>query len=107
MVDFRAFTASDLATAIRRERKAQKLKQEDLAKRAGITRQTVIDLEAGKNTTVYVLMGVIAALGKALQVTDARPSFGEVQQMFDEEDASDGNEPDQDSVGEHAPGRRG
>jgi HTH-type transcriptional regulator / antitoxin HipB len=87
MVDSRDYTAGDLGRTLRAERRAQGLTQEALASRAQITRQTVIDLEKGKNVSVYVLMAVLAALGKALQVTDARPSVSEARALFaDDED---------------------
>ena len=86
MVDIPAFSASDLGLRLKQERRAQGLSQAQLAERAGIARQTVIDLEKGKNVSVYVLTGVLASLGKGLQVTDVRPSLDEARAMFGEPD---------------------
>lgn len=108
MLDMLAFTAADLGTLLRRERRAQGLTQQALAERARITRQTIIDLEQGRNTSVYVLMGVLAALGKALEVKDARPSVPDVRALFadDEEEAHGETGQDQDAARRNPPRRR-
>ncbi|RYF17830.1 MAG: helix-turn-helix domain-containing protein [Comamonadaceae bacterium] len=84
MVDIPVFTASELGHQFKAERKALGLTQQQLASRVGVTRQTVIDVEHGRNVSLYVVMGVLAALGKALKITDARASVDDVRAMFDE-----------------------
>ena len=84
MPDISIFTASELGQRLRAERKALGLTQQQLATRVGVTRQTVIDMEHGNNVSLYVVMGALAALGKALKVTDARANLDGVRAMFDE-----------------------
>jgi HTH-type transcriptional regulator / antitoxin HipB len=108
MADTTAFTASDLGHLVRAERKAMGLTQQDVARRVGVARQTVIDVEQGKNVSLYVLMGILAGLGKGLRVTDARPSIDDVRAMFDESDDKESDDgQDQDAARRHAPGRGG
>lgn len=108
MADITAFTASDLGRLLRAERKALGLTQQELAHRAGVARQTVIDIERGKNVSLYILMGILASLGKGLRVTDVRPSIDDVRTMFDESEEQEPDDgQDQDTARRHAPGRGG
>lgn len=58
----RTLTPSDIAGIVRTARKAQSLRQDELAGVAGVGVRFIVDLEAGKPT---------AQLGKALQVLEA------------------------------------
>ena len=58
----RTLTPSDIAGIVRIARKAQGLRQDELAGAAGVGVRFIVDLEAGKPT---------AQLGKALQVLEA------------------------------------
>ena len=58
----RTLTPSDIAGIVRTARKAQGLRQDELAGAAGVGVRFIVDLEAGKPT---------AQLGKALQVLQA------------------------------------
>lgn len=58
----RTLTPSDIAGIVRTARKAQGLRQDELAGAAGVGVRFIVDLEAGKST---------AQLGKALQVLEA------------------------------------
>ncbi len=58
----RPLTPSDLGTLVRRVRKAQGLRQDQLAGVAGVGLRFIVDLEAGKPTI---------QLGKALKVLEA------------------------------------
>ena len=58
----RTLTPSDIAGIVRTARKAQGLRQDELAGAAGVGVRFIVDLEAGKPT---------AQLGKALQVLEA------------------------------------
>ena len=80
--------------------------QAALATRVGISRQTVIDLEQGKNVSSYMLMAALAGLGKGLQVTSVdRPTLDEVRELFNEDQEHvDGK--NQDAARRNAPGRR-
>lgn len=55
-------TPTEIGTTIRTARKAQGLRQDELAGAAGVGLRFIVDLEAGKST---------AQLGKALQVLQA------------------------------------
>ena len=55
-------TPTEIGTTIRTARKAQGLRQDELAGAAGVGLRFIVDLEAGKPT---------AQLGKALQVLQA------------------------------------
>jgi transcriptional regulator with XRE-family HTH domain len=58
-------TSKGLATVIRAQREARKLTQEDLAKRAKVTRSYVALLEVGrkKNPSLAILQRLARALG--------------------------------------------
>ena len=58
----RTLTPLDIAGIVRAARKAQGLRQDELAGAAGVGIRFIVDLEAGKPT---------AQLGKALQVLEA------------------------------------
>ena len=58
----RTLTPLDIAKIVRTARKAQGLRQDELAGAAGVGVRFIVDLEAGKPT---------AQLGKALQVLEA------------------------------------
>jgi transcriptional regulator with XRE-family HTH domain len=73
------FSAPELGRQLRHERRALGLTQQQLAMRVGVSRQTLIDLEKGKNVSLQVLMSILAGLGKALKLVDARPSVEDCQ----------------------------
>jgi hypothetical protein len=52
----------------------------------GVRRQTIADLEAGRNVELKVLFGALAALGKALAIVDARVDLERLDEVFREED---------------------
>jgi len=58
----RTLTPQDIGTTVRTVRKAQNLRQDELAGAAGVGMRFVVDLEAGKPT---------AQIGKTLQVLQA------------------------------------
>lgn len=76
----------DLGLALRAERKALGKTQEELALGVPCRRQTVADLEAGRNVSLHTLMAVLAALGKGLGIVDARVSPERLQQLLDPAD---------------------
>lgn len=84
-----ALTAKDLGRHIRAERKARGRSQSWVAERVGVRRQTIADLEAGRNVALNVLMGAVAALGKGLTISEARVDFEHLEEFFgDDEDPS-------------------
>jgi HTH-type transcriptional regulator/antitoxin HipB len=67
----RLSNSDDLGVYVRGQRKAAGMNQTELARRAGVSRRWLSDLESGKSTAaVGLVFRVIAALGLFL---DARP----------------------------------
>jgi DNA-binding XRE family transcriptional regulator len=60
----------DIGERIRLERKAQGRSQSWVANLVGCRRQTIADLEAGRNVGISQLVRTTAALGKALAIVD-------------------------------------
>ena len=58
----RTLTPGDIGAIVRTVRKAQKLRQDQLARAAGVGLRFIVDLEAGKPS---------AQIGKSLQVLEA------------------------------------
>jgi HTH-type transcriptional regulator/antitoxin HipB len=77
-----AHTAKDLGTLIRAERKARGRTQGWVAERVGCRRQTIADLEAGRNVALNIVMGALAALGKGLAVVDTRVDLERLGEIF-------------------------
>ncbi|WP_100379553.1 helix-turn-helix domain-containing protein [Polynucleobacter brandtiae] len=78
------FTLRELAQAMRSERKALGFTQADLAKKAGLRRETIIQLEAGENISAHTLLQTISALGKCLSINDARLDYDQLKEAFSE-----------------------
>jgi transcriptional regulator with XRE-family HTH domain len=76
----------DLGAKLRAERKARQVTQAWVAARVGCRRQTIADLEAGRNVAVAVLLGVASSLGKALAIVDAHVELEQLSSMFHGED---------------------
>jgi DNA-binding XRE family transcriptional regulator len=81
-----ALNTRDLGIRVRSERKAQGRSQAWIAAQVGCRRQTVVDLEAGRNVAVNVLFGALAALGKGLAIVDARIDVERLNEVFRDED---------------------
>lgn len=81
-----ALTPKDLGLKIRAERKARGYTQSWVAKRVGCRRQTVADLEAGRNVALHILMRTLATLGKGLSVVDARVDLERLADIFRDDD---------------------
>lgn len=79
------FTATDLGSALRAERRARGRSLQWVADRVGCRRQTVADLEAGRNVGLHVLFAVLAALDKGLTVVDSRLELERLQELLDED----------------------
>jgi len=82
-----ALSTTELGALVRAERKARGRTQAWVADRTGYRRQTIADLEAGRNVEINVLMGTLAALGKALTIVDARVDVERLQEIFDDDQA--------------------
>lgn len=80
------FNAVALGRAVRAERRALGKTQAELAREADCRRQTIGDLEAGRNVSVQTLMTVLGSLGKRLTLIDARPSMDDMHLLLDPDD---------------------
>jgi len=80
-----ALTGKELGERVRAEREARGRSQSWVAERVGVRRQTIADLEAGRNVALNVLMGAVAALGKGLAIMDARVDLERLEEIFSED----------------------
>jgi transcriptional regulator with XRE-family HTH domain len=80
-----ALTAKELGERVRAEREARGRSQSWIAERVGVRRQTIADLEAGRNVALNVLLGTVAALGKGLAIVDARADLEHLEEIFGDE----------------------
>jgi transcriptional regulator with XRE-family HTH domain len=80
-----AYSAKELGSLVRAERKARGRSQQWVAERVGCRRQTIADLEAGRNVALNILMGTLAALGKGLAIVDARVEFEHLKEIFSDD----------------------
>lgn len=81
-----ALSTQELGSYIRAERSARGRTQAWVAERVGCRRQTIADLEAGRNVAINVLMGALAALGKGLAVVDVRVDVDRLGEIFRDDD---------------------
>lgn len=66
----RSLTSAEIGAIIRTARKAQNLRQDELAGAAGVGLRFIVDLEAGKSTAqIGKTLQVLEALGCALEIT--------------------------------------
>ena len=84
-----AYTTAELGALIRAERKARGRTQEWVAERIGCRRQTLADLEAGRNVALNILMGALAALGKGVVIVDARVELDRIEEIFGDDSDED------------------
>lgn len=77
-----AYSAKELGALVRAERKARGRSQAWIAERVGCRRQTIADLEAGRNVALNILMGALTALGKGLSIVDARVELEQLEEIF-------------------------
>jgi transcriptional regulator with XRE-family HTH domain len=77
--------AKVLGVRIRAERQALGRTQSWIAKRVGCWRQTIADLEAGKNVELGILFGTLSALGKAVDIVDVQVEVERLDEIFRDE----------------------
>ena len=66
----RILTSADIGAIVRTARKAQNLRQDELAGAAGVGLRFIVDVEAGKPTAqIGKTLQVLEALGCALEIT--------------------------------------
>ena len=76
----------ELGQMLRSERRALGLTQQAVADATGYRRQTILDLEAGRNVSVQTLFAALGALGKGMQLVDARPDIDQLSALLDAPD---------------------
>jgi transcriptional regulator with XRE-family HTH domain len=80
-----AFSAADLGAAFRAERLALRRTLQWVADHVGCRRQTIADLEAGKNVGLYTVFAALAALDKGLAIVDSRKELDRLKALLDED----------------------
>lgn len=81
---------SDLGTAIRHFRKAEKIKATEIAKHSGRSRDVLHRLECGQDVTVSSLMSILAAMGLVIRLEKAGlPTLAEMRARFADEEGDD------------------
>ncbi|MCW5323452.1 helix-turn-helix transcriptional regulator [Verminephrobacter aporrectodeae] len=80
----RAQDSRTFGRMLRDERKALGKSQDDVAAAVGTRRQTIADLEHGKNVGSHTVFAVLAAIGKMVAITDARPDLEMIRAMLEE-----------------------
>jgi len=81
-----ALTPLMFGRSFKAERKALGKTQQEVADQAGCRRQTIVDLEAGRNVSLHTVFAALAAIGKGLLITDARPDLDQLHLLSDPED---------------------
>ena len=79
----RAQDSQTFGRMLRDERKALGKSQADVAAAVGTRRQTIADLESGKNVGSHILFAALAAIGKMVAMTDARPDLDTIRAMVE------------------------
>ncbi|KAG0164431.1 hypothetical protein DFQ28_008670 [Apophysomyces sp. BC1034] len=77
--------APEFGAAFRRERKALGHTQDWVARQAGLTRFTVMQLESGHNVGLHHVLAALATLGKGLSIISAKPDFEQLKVLSNEE----------------------
>jgi transcriptional regulator with XRE-family HTH domain len=74
--------------AFRAERRALGRTQQQVAEAAGLRRQNVADLEAGRNVSLHTVFAALAVLGKGVLIANARPDLERLHLLADPDDES-------------------
>lgn len=72
--------------SFRTERQALGRTQQEIAAAAGCRRQTIVELEAGRNVSLQTVFAALAALGKGLVIADARLDLDRLHLLLDPTD---------------------
>jgi len=79
----RAQDSQTFGRMFRDERKALGKSQDDVAAAVGTRRQTIADLESGKNVGLHIVFAALAAIGKMVSITDARPDLEAIRALME------------------------
>ena len=74
--------------AFKAERRALGKTQQEIADAARCRRQTIADLEVGRNVSLHTVFAALAALGKGVLIADARPDLDRLHLLADPDDES-------------------
>lgn len=74
-----------LGATFKRERLAVGLTQAEVAHKAGLRRETIIQLESGASVSVNTLIQATSALGKTLAIIDRRLDYDRLDEVFNED----------------------
>ena len=74
-----------LSATFKRERLAVGLTQAEVAHKAGLRRETIIQLESGASVSANTLIQATSALGKTLAIFDRRLDYDRLDEVFNED----------------------
>ena len=74
-----------LGATFKRERLAVGLTQAEVAHKAGLRRETIIQLESGASVSANTLIQATSALGKTLAIVDRRLDYDRLNEVFNED----------------------
>lgn len=79
-----AVLPAQFGASFQRERKQRKLSQAELAQRAGMTRQLIVQIEKGENVGLHSIMRALAVLNMGLRIDTASINYDDVGSIDDE-----------------------
>ena len=74
-----------LGASFKRERLAVGLTQAEVAHKAGLRRETIIQLESGASISANPLIQATSALGKTLAIVDRRLDYDRLDEVFNDD----------------------
>ena len=74
-----------LGASFKRERLALGLTQAEVAHKAGLRRETIIQLESGASISANTLIQATSALGKTLAIVDRRLDYDRLDEVFNDD----------------------
>lgn len=77
-------SGSAFGDSFKANRRALGLTQQTLADRAKCRRQTIADVEAGKNVGLHTLLALLSAMDKAVIIVDKHLDLDRLAEAFDE-----------------------
>lgn len=77
-----AYLPTDIGRLIRDQRRAQGRTQREMAEALQVRRQTIGELERGMNVGVHLMFGALMYLGKAIALSDHRPTAEEMAEIL-------------------------
>lgn len=79
-----AVLPAQFGASFKRERKQRQLSQAELAQRAGLTRQLIVQIEKGENVGLHSIMRALAVLNMGLRIDTTSINYDDVERMSDE-----------------------